>query len=72
MTYVLQVLDKLGVLVGNVLFHKGCRLEQLLAGLAAELPLVFLFNVRLACLTKLSAIRGQQSLDGREKVTYIS
>lgn len=43
--YLVEVLHEIWVLVGNVLLHKRCRLEQLLTSLAAEFALILLLDV---------------------------
>ena len=43
------------MLVRNVLFHKGRRLEQLLARFTSVLPFIFLLDVLLAGLAQFPA-----------------
>lgn len=46
--YLVELLDQVTMLVGDVLFNERGRLEQLLTRLAAELALVLLLDVCLA------------------------
>ena len=55
MLYLIELPDKLRVLVGNVLLDKGGGLEQLLARFASETPFVFLFDEWFDCLRKFSS-----------------